>query len=262
MTASIRVRFATVLALAVLPSVGCSGKTADTKGSADRTDKGKGSDTRGAKPDFSIGSKQLEEEYARDRAAAETKYKDKVLELTGVVKIVGHHINKAPYLSLEGANKDLLGIMCFTQDRHPWRKATPGQTVKLRGKWPRQTSTTALVECVLIEVSGPRAPSLTAEALAKEYAADPRAASEKYEGGYLILAGEIETVTPDEQNAVSVSFKTAGTPRVLCKFTAFDGEETDRLKPGQKVKILGQYALNFNKDDARLFFCVLYEEPG
>src|SRR5262245_41585318 len=125
---------AVALGVAVLLSVGCSGKTEkkedDKKGEEKKEDEKKGDDKKGvedAKPDFSRSAKEFDEEYNKDKKAAEARYKGKVVELSGTVKSVGRNIGKEAFLSLEAGPKNLAGVMCFTTDKQPWLKATPGQ---------------------------------------------------------------------------------------------------------------------------------------
>src|SRR5262249_21607086 len=155
-------------------------------------------------------------------------------------------------LSLEAAPKNLVGVMCFTTDKQPWLKATPGQTVKVKGKWPPFVVSPALVECAITDVTGPGAPTLTADELGKEYGDNKDATTKKYDNKYLFLTGEIAKVSFNEAKAASVLFKTSGKTKVSANFTAFDKEENERLKEGQKIKVLGQYVFNFAPDQVGL----------
>src|SRR4051794_25512505 len=175
------------LAAAIFLVSACSGK--DEKKEDDKVGDKKGvGDTR---PQFSLTSKEFAEEYKKDRQAAEDKYKDKVVELSGLVAEVRRDSSKENFLLLEGAEKDISGVACYTTDKEPWRQATPGQTVKLRGRWREFALAATLDGCVVMKVTGPAAPSLTADELAKEYAADPDATSKKYDRKYLFVRGEV-----------------------------------------------------------------------
>jgi hypothetical protein len=272
MTTKMRSLVATVLALAVLLSAGCSGKGDEQKGKEREPrrdnsrgdkgpgpsggDKGQGTDLRDAKPAFRVTSKQLGEEYKKDKKAAEAKYKGKVIEVTGLVTGIGQSINKEPCLTLEGAEKGVLDVMCFTAEKEPWAKAAPGQTVKLKGTCAEFSFMARLTGCAVLEVTGPAPPSLRAEELAKEYAAGADKASMKYNDKYLLLSGEVAGVKFNEDKAASVTLKTSGKPKVVCHFTEFEKDETAGLKPGQKIKVLGQYTMNLSPDEVGLYFCM------
>src|SRR5262245_7275174 len=256
---------ATALVVAVFLLPACSGKNDKKEDDKKETDK-KGDEKKGvadAKPDFTLTSKEFAEEYQKDQKAATEKYKGKVVELSGTV--IGLSRNVAipqPYLSLQGVEKDPLGIWCLMADKEPWLKATPGQSVKMKGKasdsfgLPPQ-----LLECVVTEVSGPGAPTLTAEELGKAYAADENATTKKYDNKYLFLTGEIDKVTFDKVKAADVVFKVSDKPKIVAKFTPFDKEATEPLKGGQKIKVLGQWdSLNFSSNQIILIGCILVEE--
>jgi hypothetical protein len=266
---------AAALAVAVFLSAGCSGKS--DKKEDDKKEAGKKEDEKqdadkkggdgdhkqgvaGAKPDFTLTAKAFDEEYNKDKKAAEEKFKGKVVELSGTVKSVGRNIGKDAFISLDAGAKNITGVMCFTTDKQPWLKATPGQTVKVKGKWPEFVVSPALVECVIPDVAGPGAPTLTADELGKAYAADKDATTKKYDNKYLFLTGEIAKVTFNEAKAASVTFKTSGKTKVLANFTAFDKEETERFKTGQKIKVLGEYSFNLAPDQVSLNLCIPVEE--
>src|SRR5262245_20094451 len=252
---------AIALAVAVFLSAGCSGKS-DKKEDDKKGDEKKGH-TRSVgdpKPDFTLGSKEFAEEYKKDKKATEAKYKGKVVELSGTVKSVGRNISKEAFIRLDAGMKNITGVMCFTADKQPWLKATPGQTVKVKGKWPEFVVSPALVECVITDVSGSGAPTLTADELGKAYATDKDATTKKYDNKYLFLTGEIAKVTFDAAKAASVTFKTSGKTKVVANFPAFDKEETEGFKTGQKIKVLGEYSFNLAPDQVSINLCIPVQE--
>jgi tRNA_anti-like len=256
---------ATALAVVVFLLPACSGKS-DKKGD-DKTGDEKKGDTRSVgdpKPDFTLTSKEFAEEYKKDEKAAEAKYKGKVIELSGTVKSVSRSPDRGPFLSLQAGEKDLLGVWCFTTDRRPWLRATPGQTVKLRGKCnPRKFELYVLLKCVVTDVSGEAPVTLRADELAQEYAVNQDGTTKKYENKYLFLTGEIDKVTSNKANAASVVLKTTGTTKVFANFIVLDKAETAGLKEGRKIKLLGKYSLlppsNVSKDEVGLHECIPVE---
>lgn len=231
-----------------LLSTGCSGGGGD------------GPDLSSKQPDFTLTSVALSEEVKKNDTAATEKYKGKVIEITGKVVGAGKNASKDPFLRLEGAKGDIMGVMVFTQDKAPWGKATPGQTVTIKGNWPEIAFGASLINGHIVKVEGEKAPTLTAAELAKEYEGNREETTKKYDEKFLILKGEIESKEANEAGAVTLIFKTPESKvKVKCSFTAFDKEETEKLNEGQTVTVLGQYTLNLDESEVGLYFCILME---
>jgi hypothetical protein len=211
-------------------------------------------------PAFSLTAKEFSDEYKKDKAAAKEKYKDKVIELTGVVDSFGKDGSGGAHVMLVAA--DVLDrVFCVTAEEEPWSVVVPGQKIKIKGKWPEFSVSPALIACVFVE-TGPYQPTvLTAEQLAKEYESDPEAATKKYGEKYLVLTGEIAAKEYNSAGAAGIVLKTDGKVKVNCSFTAFDKESTKSWKVGQKVKVIGQYTLNFGKEEVGLYFCLPFKKP-
>ena len=110
----------------------------------------------------------------------------------------------------------------------------------------------ALTRCEVLEASGPGAPTLSADELAKEYAKDVAAAQKKYDNKWLILTGEVDKVEKGKQElgeAARVVFKTEAGPRVECGLFGAYKEKIPSLKPGQKLKVLGEYDHAYSTKD-------------
>jgi hypothetical protein len=181
--------------------------------------------------------------------------------LTGVVKdLGGPNILGNYFLILSGAGGMVLGVECQVNEKEPWKKALPDQTVRLQGKYPEINPRPGLIDCEIVEVTGAGPPTLTADQLAKEYGTDPDGTTAKYDKKYLIVTGEIANVDFNEAKAASITLKTKEQVlRVFCNFTVFAKEQTSRLKPGQKIKVLGEYTLNLDNKKVGLFFSILLE---
>jgi hypothetical protein len=266
MTTRMRLLIARALTVVVFLSVGCSGNDTAKKG-----DQGSGQkkDIEGPKPDFSLTAKAFAEEFQGDEKAvkaAEAKYRSKVIELSGVVGTVGYDSDGKPWLSFPA-------LLCYTEDKEPWRKVMPGQTAKIRGKLlqskhPRLAA--LLVDCVISEVSGSEPPTVTAAELGKEYAADPAATAKKYQRPHyqhlFFVRGEISRVRPPVRGQAAVAFfKTAGKPEVSVWFGPLYKKEFAALKVGQKIKVLGVRAEFPRRDEVSVVGDGMYifiEEGG
>jgi Leucine-rich repeat (LRR) protein len=210
-------------------------------------------------PAFSLTSEKFAEECKEQKTANE-KFKGKVIELSGVVKTVGQNFSGDPYVALE-VGKDFTGVMCFTADAQPWAKVVPGQKIKLKGKWPQDPFGPSLHHCVFVDTGKSPAIILTAQELAKEYAADKDATGKKYADKYLIVTGEVVDKEFNSVGAASVTLKVEGKVKVKCSFTAFEKGMVKPIKIGQQLKAVGQYTLNFGDEEVVVYFCHPIKQP-
>jgi hypothetical protein len=81
-------------------------------------------------PDFILTADELGKEYLSDKDVTRKKYANKVIELTGWVHSSLRNIDGDPLIWLKV--KDGIGLICNLDEKEPWQKVTPGQTVKLK----------------------------------------------------------------------------------------------------------------------------------
>lgn len=84
-----------------------------------------------------ISAAQLYEEYEANEIAADQKYKDKMLKVTGVVSSIGKDVLGSPYVVLTGGGEyEVWGVQCtFSSAYEPQlAKLTKGQVVTVTGK--------------------------------------------------------------------------------------------------------------------------------
>lgn len=233
-------------------TIGCGDKNSDD-GQSDEPD------LSTMKPDYSLSSVEFSAEYKSDNKAARAKYKGKMIELTGKVVGVGRNAGKEEFLTLEATKGSFLQVICFTRINDAWLKASPGQTVKLRGYWPPIVVTAALVKCQILEVQGESCPRLSAEQLAKEFDADSSATAEKYKKfSHLILDGEVASKEVNKVGAAEVFLKHGGKCRISCIFTAFEKDLTQPLEAGQQITVIGEFSsFSANESSLTLYSCLL-----
>lgn len=102
-------------------------------------------------PGLPVTAEKLEADYRTNVVAGETKYKDQVLEVTGVVVRVVREPGKLSY-TLELASGELATVKCeFTkQAKHPLASVEAEQKVKVRGLCTgRVNESVQLKDCVL-----------------------------------------------------------------------------------------------------------------
>lgn len=141
-----------------------------------------------AKPDFTLTSKEFVEQFKKDKAAAEAKYHDKVLAITGPLK--GLFV-KSGYECVFRLDEVLVGgVQCSMKNKTAWLQAAPGQTVTILARWRKDTRYD-LHDCILLEAAGDPPPTITAEALGREYSADAVAFRKTYDLRWVYLTGTI-----------------------------------------------------------------------
>src|SRR5262249_40430411 len=141
----------------------------------------------------SLTSRAFVAEFEADPGAASHKYANKVAELTGRLSTIGHDREGKPLFYLDGPDPAKPErAACTTADRFPWQKATPGQTVTLKGKGPSFGLTARLVDCQVLEVKGDPVPRLTADEFAEQGTAKSIRFGPENEFKHLIVSGEIE----------------------------------------------------------------------
>jgi hypothetical protein len=134
--------------------------------------------------------------------------------------------------SLEWDEKTGKGLTCSFSDPSPWKKAAPGQTVKVRGK----ADPFGLQGCDIVEVTGDPPPSFTADTLLSEPGVET-----KFYGKYVALTGEIAAVNIEKKGSPEITLKTKQPePEVVCSLSIASDDRKKELKVGQKVKVYGK----------------------
>ena len=234
------------------------GKDKDTP-TKDKDTKDKDGKTDLGKPDFTLTSADFVKEFKTNAKDAHAKYKDKVIELTGVIASIGTNAGGEAVFLLEGPDPKGFDwtAVSFSEPR-PWKKAAPGQKVKLKGKVHPDVSLAMLVYPQIVEVTGDEPPKLTADDLGQEYAKGIEAAEKKYDKKWIILSGQIEKINEKD----GILFKTKEkTPQVFARFAPDQFKLVKDWKPGQNVTVIGQYLLNLGKDSVSLITSLPVDDP-
>lgn len=214
-----------------------------------------GEDITSKEPHFKVTAADFLAEYKKNSQATKEKYAKKIVELTGEVTNMGTNFSNDPYLTLK-VEGDFVGVMCITRTATPWASVLPGQTVTIKGEWPEFAFAAALVNCSVMKTGPAKHFELTAEALAKEVAADTDdQTNKKYKDKYIVLSGKVIDKTFNSAGAGTLTLETSGKPAVKCSFTAFDKSGVKAIKVGDTIRVAGQYTFNFGKDDVTIYFC-------
>lgn len=87
-------------------------------------------------PPIKISALQLSEEYNANKIAADQKYKDRILEVSGVINSIDKDILNTPYITLRGQEFSLFGVQCMfdKSQEDKLAKLIKGQSITITGK--------------------------------------------------------------------------------------------------------------------------------
>jgi hypothetical protein len=253
------------IVLLVLFVAGCKNATESTANTSSEKTKVEGrslkdqaADRLRASPDLTLTADELGKEQNKDEKATQEKYKGKVIELTGIVTGISRDIALEPFIDLK-VSGEIVQLLLYPTEPRPWDKALPRQRVKLNVMYLVEPGrVTRLLGGPFLEVTGVPNPTVTAEELAKAYAADAEKADQKY--GWvtargLILTGEIAKVEGDKQGLPVVFLKTGTSLSLRCRP---DEESARGLAPGMKIKCIGHsFGLGEDKTEIRIVSCLV-----
>jgi tRNA_anti-like len=198
------------------------------------------------KPDFSLTAKDFYQEFKADKESAAAKYAGKVVELKGLMDDVGRNATGS-YVTLEVPVGTLNYVQCFTSSKRPWNKATPGQTVTVRGIYPPMRSLAFLFDCQIVAATGGGASRFSAAELVREFETDPEA--EKFDiRRFVVVRGEVVRLDKRELGRTEVQLKASARTHVVCTFAHWEGSDLKDVKPGQEMEALGRY-VSHEKDE-------------
>jgi len=101
-----------------------------------------------------ISATQLSKEYDENKVAADSKYKDELLKISGTIDDIGKDIAGTPYVSLEGREYSLFGVQCmFNRDKEEdLIELRKGQKIILKGEVSSEMIGNIIVkDCEIIE---------------------------------------------------------------------------------------------------------------
>ena len=99
-----------------------------------------------ATPDFVLSANTLYKEYERNSVAADAKYEDKIVKVSGIVQSIGKDITDTAYLVIGGTGF-LDGVQCMMPGGQESAVANvrEGQFVTLKGKVSGEMMGTVIV---------------------------------------------------------------------------------------------------------------------
>lgn len=130
-----------ILAVVTMLAVGSTDDEASTE------------EVKNAKPAFTITAQELFKEYESNEVSADTKYKEKVVQVSGTVSDIGKDILDNPYVVV-GSFGDLgLGVQCtFAESQNATiSELKKGDAVSIKGTCNGSLMHVQLNSCVLIK---------------------------------------------------------------------------------------------------------------
>jgi hypothetical protein len=201
------------------------------------------------RPAYTVTAIGVTEEFAKNAAAAEKKYNNKLIEVEGTVSSASQNQvrqeGKVELMGFKEKPDDLIPrkVKCIVKKSLAGRVALlgKGQRVRIKGRFDTIDGGDVRLNVVEYEELTPSSvPLLTAEALAKAFTEDKSAAAKKYGDKEVIVEGIIvDLVAKDGQFSVKV----AGNDNVRLSCTMLHEDEFKTLKKFAKVRIKGEVSL-------------------
>ena len=186
-------------------------------------------------------------ECTADAGQAAKKFAGGSVEVAGVVQSVETSLSGEAFVSL-GVPENPAGVVCYTKEKNLRGRMIPGQSVKLRGKFPESQEGVTLVDCVVVEMGKHTAMNATADKLAAEFKADPQM-RHKLADQYVVVTGVISARDTDDVLTTHLILAGGQGVRIDCGFSPFDKGGSENLQPGQSVKIVGKFWIDDTTDE-------------
>lgn len=233
------------LVLLLLTVIGCTGDSqkGDTgKNPTPIAQKGGDQKTK-REPDLSLTSLEMAKELIANDKAAEAKFKDKTIEVTGEVSSVGGK-RSFSFKGMKRNDKELLAVevRCELAAENDGKasRLSKGQKVKAVGKFFGVSLGTylTLVDCTLVELEPSKVLTMSAMELAAEFERDKVAAAEKFEKKDIIVSGVFEGLFPDGPGN-DVQLTGNAKVKIAVAVGGVYDRELDSIKKGQAIEMRG-----------------------
>lgn len=203
----------------------------------------KGKVPGGEEPRFSVNALDMVKEFVEDEKAAVSKYKDKVIVVTGEVS----NVQTKDAFCLRGMKKkdsDILAldVQCALAQDQAGKAAYLGlgQKVKVVGQVHGLNIDTSVlvIKCSVTELELSKVITVTAAELADDFERDITFAEEKYKRNDIIVSGAFEEMDHD---GLSVILAATRKTRISVTVGAVYDRELSQVKKGQQVELRGSY---------------------
>lgn len=89
------------------------------------------------KPTIQVSATEISQAYTDNEVSADNKYKNQIVEITGVIDTIGKDILNTPYITLKGSQAFLADVQCMFPDKAMQEKLanlSKGQKITVIGK--------------------------------------------------------------------------------------------------------------------------------
>lgn len=224
-------------------AAGCGKK--DTPGGGGPDGKGGAAvDYSTATPDVTMKAADWHAEFKKDEKAAKAKYAGKLVELSGKVTSVVQNLDAGVVFLHLKVDGDVLGVRCGINDVNAWEKVPEGADVVVRGKLPEFGFLTGeLMPVQVIRVDNNPTTTFTAADLAGQFAKEPAQLKEKWADKWVYVEGEFVRSETSKNGILQIVLKGDGKAEIKCSVGSDAKKQVEAMKPGQKVKVLGQLSV-------------------
>ena len=203
-------------------------------------------------PVYKVTAKKVSEELIADSDVFKKKYENKMIELIGVVDSFSQEDNRV-LLFLKGADDIKFGrVLCILPTSTTRNLVLPGQTVRVLGQC-KASIMAFLQPCKILEVTGDPPPSITADALAKTFAENPRETEEKWKNKFIIVTGIVKEVTKEKGKDFWNVLLESTPASPMIEPNVFSEREIKDVRPGQQIRILCK-TYGLLSEPTRVFF--------
>ena len=111
-------------------------------------------DIAGKSPEVTVSAYEIYQAYEANEVAADLKYKEKVIQVSGVVESIGTDFMDTIYVSLSvGDEYEISSVQCFFADSHKADAASlsKGQRVTIKGLGDGYLMNVLLRGCTLVK---------------------------------------------------------------------------------------------------------------
>jgi tRNA_anti-like len=246
-------RLSLLVTCAALFVFGCGKDKPDSGGPAPGPTGGPGPsagvDLATAKPDHTATAAEWHAEFKKDSAGSKKKYAGKVVELTGTLASFAENPDAGVLFAHLKIEKDVLGVRCGMSDANAWEKACQGAEVTVRGKLADGAIFHGeLMPAIIVKADKNPALTATAADLGKQFKADTEKLREKFGDKWVYVEGEVVSTGKSSVGGPQFTLKGDGGVNVVCSVPADNKAKVEALKPGQKVKALGEFSSPFPND--------------
>lgn len=199
---------------------------------------------------------KLQERFRLTPHASNSELGGKVLEVDGIVTMVGITEKMGSVILLAGGTKGRNPIVCWMASERPWDHVAPGMRVTVRGQCQKiqPESAPQLLLSQVTEIDEQQLESMRFQAfeLTDSYAKNRNATQDLLGDRWVWVSGKVASV--DRINN-ELYLKGSGDTQVRCRLAGDDWLWNDSLTRNDTVTVLGKIE-NGDKSQVRLLECL------